>query len=121
MSFLWSRLKAVPAGFWAACGAAIAILFLFMRGRRLEGELASAKVSVEVARARVEVQREHGAAAVHMQIAAQKGQQVLKLEEVRVLVREKGAAERKKLAAMSPKELDEAYLQLAKEERPRDS
>lgn len=90
-----------------------------MRGRRLEGELASAKVSAEVSRARVEVSRERGASAVHLQIAAQKSQEVMKLETARALVREKGANERKKLAAMSPSELDAAYLQLAEEEKPR--
>jgi hypothetical protein len=104
---------------WAALAVAAAVFALFLRGRRLEGELARAKVNAESAKAKAEVARFRGAAEVHLQAAAEKAVKVQRLEATRAAVRESGERERKELSAMSPTELDAAYLALAREKAPR--
>jgi len=116
--WFYARLRAVPVGLWAALGAAAAIFVLFLRGRRLEGEIATAKVAVEAARARAEVSRDQGIAATHLQVAAVKGEEVAKLEAVRSMVRKQGDKERRQLSALSPREVGEAYLKMALKKLP---
>lgn len=118
MSYFWSRIRAIPAGVWFALAAALAVLSLFLRGRRLEGELAHAKVVAEVSAARVEVAVSKGQADVHVQRAIEKHLHVQRLEAVRAQVREKVTEEHRRLAALSPKDLDDAYLRLAQEKKP---
>lgn len=115
MTLFWARLRALPAGVWAALGAAAAIFFLYLRGRRLEGEIAKLKVEGETARARAEVARLRGKAEVLTAAAEQKRVEILAVEATRAQLKELGAAERKKLAALSPGELDDAYRKLAQE------
>lgn len=111
MTLFWRWLRAIPVGVWAALGAAVAVLGLFLRGRRLEGELARAKVQAESAKAKAEL----SGAARHLQRAAEQQHKVMRLEKMRAVVHAQTDKERKRLSTMNPKELDEAYLRMARE------
>jgi hypothetical protein len=114
---LWNRLKAVPLGVWAALGAALTILLMFLRGRRLEAELARQRLRVEAADAAALSARSDGAARVHLDRADEHAAKADALQDKAIRVRLLAREEHKRLAALPPDAVTDEYLKLAEKKR----
>ena len=118
-AYLWSRIKAVPAGVWAAGGVALALLLMYLRGRRLEAELAETKFKMHAADAAATTARNEERAQVHMEAAAAHEQKAEELEKQRETIKKAGVYEQKRIAALPPAKITSEYLKLAAEEKRR--
>lgn len=116
-SHIWNRLKAVPAGLWAALGAASVLLLMYLRGRRLEAELAREKLKSHAADAAAQAARSEGKAQVHMEVAAAHESRAEELAARATEVRKLGAVEQKRIAALPPSKVTSEYLKLAAKEK----
>lgn len=114
---LWRFVGRVPLGLWAALGVALGVLGLYLRGRRLEGEIAKAKVALETERAKAALAQKRVSAAAHHTKALRHVERVSKLESARDLVRTAAREEQHRLSGMSPSEVHKAYLELAARKR----
>lgn len=114
---LWNRIKAVPVGVWAALGVGLSILFLFLRGRRLEGELARARIAAQAAESKATAARASGRADIHLDKADEHTERANKLERDAQRIRSLGEKEQKRLAALPPDKVTEEYLKLAEKKR----
>ena len=112
-AYLWLRLKAVPAGVYAAVSCAFAILFMYLRGRRLEAELSQARLLTEAATAALAGAKSEGAAQVHLENAALHGARADALQEHVLKMIELGAEEQTHIAALPASEVTAAFLKLA--------
>ena len=112
-SYLLNRLKAIPLGIYAAAGAALALLGLYLRGRRLEGELAHARLLAEVSSAAAATAKNEGEAQVHLATADMHAVRAEALREHVVTVRAASGVEQQRLAALPPSEVTSEFLKLA--------
>lgn len=117
MSYVWARLKAVPLGLWAAFAAALAIFVLYLRGRRLEAELATTRLATENARAHAELSRGKRAAQRHFHNAGVHALRAQELEKARQLVAKSHRKDQATLAALPPAQVHDKYLELARKRR----
>jgi len=120
MSFwqhVWNRLKAIPVGVWAALGVGLTLLGLYLRGRRLEAEIARTKLKAEAANAKAQAARSGGRAEVHLDAAAKHRERAIALEHSSKVVRAEGEKEQRRLAALPPDKITEEYLKLAMKKR----
>ncbi len=120
MSFwahVWERLKAVPIGIWAALGAALALLLMYLRGRRLEAELAVSKLKTHAADAAAQSARSEGRAQVHLEKADVHAERAGRLQVQYEEVSKLGKAEQKRIAALPSSKITSEYLKLAAKEK----
>lgn len=110
-------LRRVPAGVWAALASGLAIFALYLRGRRLEAELAEAKVKHESAMARLSATRDSEKAAVHIEKAATHERKIRELEAARKILAHANEEEAKRLAALPPDRIHEEFLRRAEVRR----
>jgi hypothetical protein len=115
----WNRLKAVPLGVWAALGVATTILFMYLRGRRLEAELARERLRVEAADAAALSARSDGAAQVHLERADEHSAKADALQDKALRVRMLAREEHKRIAALPPNAVTDEYLKLAEKKKVR--
>jgi hypothetical protein len=115
---LWNRIRAVPAGLWAALAVAGSLFALYLKGRRLEAELAKAKLQTETAKAAAVGARAQGRAETHLKRADEHAAKAalieIQLEEIRAV----GASDQKKLNAMPPSAVTAEYLKRLREKKP---
>lgn len=116
-TYLWARLKAVPVGVYAALGAALALFALYARGRRLEAELAAAKLNTDLANASAASAASEAAAKVHKEAADVHAQRVEVLETHAATLNAVSKEEQKRLAALPPDQITSEFLKLAKQKR----
>jgi hypothetical protein len=116
---IWNRVKAVPVGVWAALGVALSLLLMYLRGRRLEAELAAEKLKSHAADAAAQAARSEGKAQVHMEVAAKHESRAEELSEAAKEVRKLGVVEQKRIAALPPSKVTSEYLKLAAQEKAR--
>jgi hypothetical protein len=114
---VWAWLKRIPLGVWAALGVALALLDLYLRGRRLEAELAQAKLHQVVAQAKAGIAKDEGRAEVHLERARQAERRIEEVETARALASTIGAADEKRLSAMGPSEVHAEYMKLLVQKR----
>lgn len=110
---IWNRLKAVPIGLWAALGAALALFVMYLRGRRLEAELAAAKLKSHAADAAAKSASSEGRAQVHLEVANKHNARVEELQDKYLALLSVGKETEKHIAALPPDEVTNEYLQLA--------
>jgi hypothetical protein len=108
-----NRLKAVPAGVWAALGVALALFTMYLRGRRVEAELSATKLKLDAAEAASRSARSEGRAAVHEARADKHNERVAELEVAAVQVQSIGRDEQRRLAALPANKVTAEYLKLA--------
>ncbi len=116
-AYLWSRMRAVPAGVYIALSGALALLFMFLRGRRLEGELAHAQLLTAAANAAVVSAASEGEAQIHLDAAAEHASNAAQLQLHVAAVSKLGTAEQARLAALAPSEVTAAFLKLAQSKK----
>lgn len=114
---LWQRIKAVPLGIWAALAAAGALLWMYLRGRRLEAEIARAKLREDAARAAAESAKSEGRAQTHLEKADEHASRADLLEKRRKTIQKADKKERKRLSALHPDEVTAEFLKLAKRKK----
>lgn len=117
MKALWTRLAAVPTALWLALAAAVSIVVLVLRGRRLEAELGAAKLSLESAKAHATLNVGKLAATRHMQVALRHASRISELEEARKVLHLAGEKEGARLAALPADKIFEEYDALALRKR----
>ena len=115
----WNRMKAVPVGVWAALGAASALLFMYLRGRRLEAEVTRATMKMMAARAASESAKSEGRAETHMEKAGEHAKRASDLEDIRERIQDASHTEQKRLAAMPPDKVTSEFLKLAERKKVR--
>lgn len=116
---IWSYLQRVPVALWTALAAALGILFLVLRGRHLEAELAAAKLREQSARASAHAAESQGKREVYEQQANQAAAEVKELEKAATEVQATNQIERKRVENLSGAELDREYAELAKRAKER--
>jgi uncharacterized protein YdaU (DUF1376 family) len=119
--YIWNRIKAVPAGVWAALGVALSLFFMYLRGRRLEAELAAEKLKTHAADAAAKSARSEGKAQVHLEAAAKHEHRVEELQDKVIEVGQLGKKEQARIEAMPPSKVTSEYLKLATQEKVRGS
>lgn len=115
---IWNRLRAVPAGLWAALGVALTILTLYLRGKRLQGELAKARLDEEAARAKFKAAEDLGKSMVHFEEAEDHAKKATKLQDAILIAEQHGAEEQKRIHALPASKITDEYLKLLKEHKP---
>jgi hypothetical protein len=88
------RIARVPLGFWAALGAALVMLELYLRGRRLDADLAQEKLLHVASQARI---------AQH---------KIEDIETARALAGAAGSKEEKRLSTLDAKTVHVEYMKL---------
>jgi hypothetical protein len=112
-------LQRIPAAFWAALAAGIAILLLVLRGRRLEAELAQAKVREHSAKAKAKTAEAWGKRAILEQQADLAAAEAEEIEKEVQEIESKGEVERKRLLEMPSNEVHKEYQDLAERAKAR--
>lgn len=115
----WDWAKRVPVALWAALFAAGTILVLYLRGRRLEGELAKTTVEVMRHKAQVVSAKHAGARYVHEQAALQAAHEAAELEKERRAIEERGEQEYERIQTLPGHEVHKEYVELARKARER--
>lgn len=115
---IWNRIRAVPAGLWAALGVALTLLGLYLRGKRLQGELAKARLDEEAAKAQASAATDIGKSMVHLDQAEAHQQKAAQLQKTITTVSKMGEAEQAHLHAMPASEVTDAYLKMLQEKKP---
>lgn len=103
----------IPAAFWAAAAAAIAILLLILRGRRLEAEVASAKIREHSAKAKAVTAEAWGKRAIFERQADIAAAEAEEIEKEIKQIEGKGSEERKRLLKLPGHEVHQEYLDIA--------
>ncbi len=116
---LWDRLGRVPAAVWAGLAVAVSIGLLVLRGRRLEAELAQAKVREHSARAKAVTAKAQGRREVHEEAADLAAAEAVELEAEAVRVEVAGSHERERILELSSTERNQEYIELARRARER--
>jgi len=115
---VWTRLRAVPAGIWAALGVALTILGLYMRGKRLQAELAQAHVDTEAAKAAAAGAQDLGKAMVHLDAAEQHAAKAASIQQTLKVVETSGAEEQKRIHALPASKATSEYLKSLQGKKP---
>jgi hypothetical protein len=116
-AYIWNRLKALPAGVWAALGAALALLGMYLRGRRLEAQLAEARLRAEAAKAAAVGAKAQGAAEVHLDRAKKHEEVADDLQKRVEAVAQARAAERERIANLPPDKVTREFLKLTEKKK----
>lgn len=116
-SYLWSRLRAIPAGFYAAGSVAIALLVMYLRGRRLEADLAHARLLTQAAQAAATSAATESAAKVHLAEASKHSAKATSLQRRVMDLNKVSETERKRLAALPASKVNEEFLKLARSKK----
>lgn len=123
MKLWWAKtvaaLKRVPTAVWAAGAAALAILVLLLRGRRLEAELAQAKLREQKERAKAQAAKHVGRAEVHSEAADQAAAEAAELEAELLNIERRGEQEKERIRELPPAELDREYKEHVRRARER--
>ncbi len=114
---VWDALKRLPASAWVAFGAALALLGLYLRGRRLEAELAQAKLQQVVSQAHAGISKNEGRAAVHLERVKAAERRIEEIETARALATSSGLIEEKRLNALSPDKVHLEYMKILLQKR----
>jgi predicted Zn-dependent peptidase len=115
---IWLRLRAVPAGIWAALGVALTILGLYMRGKRLQGELAQARVAEDAAKAAFVGAKDLGKAMVHIDAAEQHAAKAEAIQKMIDTIEKSGVDEQKRLHALPASKIPREYLKSLQGKKP---
>jgi hypothetical protein len=107
-------LKRLPLALWGALATGLGVAWLYLKGRRLEAELAKAKVKLEQARATASARRHQANAAHHFNKSLTAADRVTKLEETRKQIARVSLEEQAALSKLPPDKVHKAYLELAK-------
>jgi hypothetical protein len=113
-AYLWNRVKAAAFGFGAAVQAAFLLLGLYLSGKRLEAELAQARLRIEIERAAAST----GRIEMHLERAGVHAAKAALIEAQLGTIREHGAVEQKRLCAMPPAQVTEEYLKRLRVKQP---
>jgi uncharacterized membrane protein YfbV (UPF0208 family) len=122
MSFwqhLLNRLRAVPAGVWAALGIATTILGLYLRGKRLQGELVKARAATEAAKALSAGATDVGKSMAHLDAAAKHRANAEVIKKTLSQIEFAGEEEQKRIHAMSQNQVTDEYLRMIRSQKPR--
>jgi uncharacterized membrane protein YfbV (UPF0208 family) len=121
MSFwqhLLNRLRSVPAGVWAALGIATTILGLYLRGRRLQGELVKAQADKEAAKALSVGAKDVGESMAHLDAANAHRAKAEVIKNTLRQIESAGEAEQKRIHAMSQSQVTDEYLRMIRSQKP---
>jgi hypothetical protein len=116
---LWNKIKRIPAAVAAAVAAGVAILLLYLRGRRLEAELARSRVREEAARAKAHAAEQWGKRAIYEKKADQAAAEARELEKEARRIQEEDLAARKRLDGLTNEEIQKEYEELAERAKRR--
>lgn len=103
----------IPAALWAAVAAGLAILLLVLRGRRLEAELAQAKVREHSAKAKAATAEAWGKRAILERQADLAAAEAEEMEKEVAQIENKGSEERKRLLKLPAHEVHQEYVDMA--------
>lgn len=106
------RLSRVPLGVWAALGAAFVLLELYVRGRRLDANLAQEKLRHVVAEARANLARNEFREEMHLDRVKAAQHRIEEIETARALVTATGAKEARRLRTLDSKKVHAEYMKL---------
>lgn len=115
---LWTRLRAVPAGLWAALGVALTVLTLYLRGKRLQGELAKARLDTEAAKAKAAAAQDIGKAMVHIDEAESHRKKAEQIQKAITTVETHGVDEQKRIHALPASAITDEYLKSLRGKKP---
>lgn len=115
----WDWAKRVPLALWAAFFAGVTIMLLYLRGRRLEADLADAKIRENANKAWALASKHQGAREVHEAAAARAAAEAEELEKERRVIEERGKHERERIASLPGHEVHKEYVELARRARER--
>jgi len=116
---VWDRLTRVPPAILGAAAAGIAILLLILRGRRLEAELAQAKVREQAAKSRFLAARNWGERAVYERDANQAAAEAKELEDEAKRVEDAGMEELSRIRKLPAHKIHKEYMELARRAKER--
>lgn len=117
-AYVWNRLKAVPAGVWAALAVAGALLKLYLDGKRLQAELTKAKFDAGIAQAAAITASNTGAAVAHIESAEAHAQKAADLVNTLSEIQKSGQSELKRLHTLPPAKVTKEYLELLRQQEP---
>ena len=109
---LFERLSRIPLGVWAALGAALVLLELYLRGRRLDADLAQEKLQHVAAQARANLARNAFKEELHQERARVAQHKIEEIETARALAGAAGAKEEKRLSTLNAKDVHSEYMKL---------
>jgi hypothetical protein len=112
------RLRTLPTGVWAALGVALTILGLYMRGKRLQAELAQAHVDTEAAKAAAAGAQALGKAMVHLDAAEQHAAKAVSIQKTLKAIETAGAEEQKRIHALPASKVASEYLKSLQGKKP---
>jgi len=110
---LWDYLKRVPPAVWGGVAVGLAFLVLILRGRRLEAELAQAKLREQVAKAKVITAKNLAEKTIHTKRADVAAAEAKELEAVAEEVRANGLEEKARIKNLPTHEVHKEYIKLA--------
>lgn len=109
---VFERLSRVPLGVWAALGAAFVLFELYVRGRRLDANLAQEKLRHVVAEARANLARNEFREEQHLDRVKAAQHRIEEIETARALVTATGAKEARRLRTLDSKKVHQEYMKL---------
>lgn len=119
MKSFWNKLKRIPKAVVAALAAGVAIFLLYLRGRRLEAELARSRVREEAARAKAHASEQWGKRAVYEKQAELAAAEARELEIEARRIQDEDLAERKRLDGLTDDQIQKEYEKLAERAKRR--
>lgn len=119
MKTLLDILSRVPTGLWQALQSAWNVFGLVMKGRRLEAELAQAKLREQTARAGAHAAKNWGARTIHEKQANQAAAEARELEVETRKIQSGGQDEINRLQGLPGHEVHKEYLELARQAKER--
>lgn len=109
---VFERLARVPLGVWAALGAALVMLELYLRGRRLDAALAQERLRHVAAEARATLARNAFREELHLERAARAREKIDAIKTARGLAAASGAKEEKRLSTLDSEKVHAEYMKL---------
>jgi hypothetical protein len=112
-------LSRIPSALVGAIMAGVGVLILVLRGRRLEAELAQAKLREQTAKSKIHAAESWGKRAVYEKQADIAAAEVRELEKETERIQTNGEAEMNRIRNLPGHEVHRAYVDLARRAKDR--
>lgn len=111
----WDYLQRVPPAAWGALVVGMAFLILILRGRRVEAELARAKLREQIAKSKLVAAENWRDKAVHEKAADIAAAEARELEAAAEEIRAVGKDELARIKSLPTHEVHREYIEIAKQ------
>jgi hypothetical protein len=109
---VWEFVSRLPLGLWAALAVGLTMLELYLRGRRLDANLAQEKLQHVASEARANMARNAFREELHLERARIAQHRIEEIETARALAASSGSKEEKRLSTLDAKAVHVEYMKL---------